>query len=168
MRGLLRQLRHQSDRSRAAADHHDALAGIIDIVGPELRVDDPAVEILDPGEVGRVAPGVIVIAGGHEQEGAGESDFGAVAIRHHGPQRVVARPVRPLDVVTVTDVPIHAIFARRLVEIAQNRRAVRDRLGIGPRLEREAQRVHVRIRADAGITKQVPCAAEPLAPSVIT
>ena len=42
-RHVLRGLRHrrdERDRGRAAADHHHALAGVVDVVGPALRVHD--------------------------------------------------------------------------------------------------------------------------------
>ena len=42
--------RHQGDRGRAAADDDDLLAGVVEVLGPELRVHDLAGEVLDAGE----------------------------------------------------------------------------------------------------------------------
>ena len=52
--GLLRELRHERHGGRAAADHDDALAVVVDVVRPLLRMDDAAVEALDAAE----SPGV--------------------------------------------------------------------------------------------------------------
>src|SRR5207244_2662734 len=46
---------------------------------------------------------------------------------------------------------------------APDRGAVGDRLGLRPRPEPVAERVHVGVRADARVAKQVPRAAEALA-----
>ena len=46
------------------------------------------------------------------------------------------------------------------VEIFEDRRAVGDRLFMLPWFEDKAQRVHVAVRADAGITEQIPCPAQ--------
>src|SRR3546814_12103500 len=42
--------RHDGDRGRARSDHDDLLARIIEILRPELRVDDLPLEILASGE----------------------------------------------------------------------------------------------------------------------
>ena len=151
---------HQRHRGRAAADHDDVLAGVIEIGGPELRVDDPPRKILRPGELGRVALGVIVIARAHEEEIAGHRDRPVGAFRRDRPARVVGRPRRRLDVVVVPDFLVDAVIRGGALEVAQDVRPVGDRLRLGPRPERVAERVHVGIRADAGIAKQVPRPAE--------
>src|SRR5665213_2551366 len=53
--------------------------------------------------------------------------------------------------------------AKAIADVIQNLRPVRDRLVLEPRLERIAQREHVAVGADAGITKQVPGAADAVA-----
>jgi hypothetical protein len=50
------------------------------------------------------------------------------------------------------------------VQVVEDRGPVGYRLLVAPRLEIEAERVHVAVRADAGIAEQVPGAAEVLAP----
>src|ERR1700751_2833690 len=61
------------------------------------------------------------------------------------------------------DLRIQAVLGRGLAHIVQDTRAVRDRLRLGPRLERIAEREHVAVGADAGIAEQVPGAADAVA-----
>ena len=76
------------------------------------------------------------------------------------PACVGGGPCRPPHVVAETDMPVDAEIARGLGHIAQDRRTIRDRLGLGPRTERITQRIHVRIRPDSGIAEQIPCPAQ--------
>ncbi len=62
--------------------------------------------------------------------------------------------------VAEADVPVDAVLGRRLAHVVQDRRAVGDRLGSAPRAEGVAERVHVRVRSDAGVAEQVPGAAD--------
>ena len=48
----------------------------------------------------------------------------------------------------------------RFVQVVEDRRAVGDRLRVAPRLELEAQRVHIAVGADTGIAEKVPGATE--------
>ncbi len=168
MRGLLRHLRHQRHRGRARTDHHHALAGVVDVVGPFLRMHDAAGEILGARKFRRIAVLVIVVAGAHEQEIAGEADrlrraFAGGAFGLHGPARLRRRPGRPLDPVVEADLVLDAVLGSGLADVIQDPRPVRNRLRLGPRLERIAQREHVAVGADAGITKQIPGAADAIA-----
>ena len=61
------------------------------------------------------------------------------------------------------DFLVDAVIGRGLADIVQNPGPVGDRLGLDPRLERIAERKHVRVGADAGIAKQVPGAADAVA-----
>ena len=58
---------------------------------------------------------------------------------------------------------LDAVLGRGLADIVQDPRPVGDRLGLDPRLERIAQRVHVGVGADAGIAEQIPGAADAIA-----
>ena len=60
--GVLGHRRDQRHRGRAAADHHHPLARVVGLLGPVLGVDDGALEVLDPLELGRVALVVAVVA----------------------------------------------------------------------------------------------------------
>ena len=94
--GPLGHRRDQGDRGRAAADHDDALARVVEVGGPVLGVDDLAGEALDALELGRVALVVAVVAGAAEQEVAGKQLAAAVigALDLDRPAGLVARPAR--------------------------------------------------------------------------
>ena len=81
----------------------------------------------------------------------------------HGPARVRRRPRRPLDPMVEADFLVDAVLGGGLAHVIQNPRPVGDRLRLGPRLERIAQREHVAVGADAGIAKQIPGAADAVA-----
>ena len=72
VRRRLGHRRHQRHRGRAAADHHDPLARVVEVLRPVLRVDDLPAEVLDAGELRQVALVVAVVAAAHQQEAAGE------------------------------------------------------------------------------------------------
>src|SRR6185436_12271037 len=82
----------------------------------------------------------------------------------HGPTRLRRRPRRALDAMVEADLPVDAVVDGGLADVIQNVGSVGDRLRLGPRLERVAKREHVRVGADAGIAKQVPGAADAVAP----
>src|SRR5690606_32627708 len=75
------------------------------------------------------------------------------------PARLGRGPARAFHATAKADVPIDPVIASGFLEISKNRGAVRNRLGIGPGPEGEAERIHVGIGTDAGISKQVPGAA---------
>src|SRR5437588_1203160 len=58
---------------------------------------------------------------------------------------------------------VDAVVGGGLADVIQNPRALGDRLRLGPRPERIAERKHVGVGAHAGITKQVPSAADTVA-----
>src|SRR5262249_45951102 len=51
---------------------------------------------------------------------------------------------------------VDAVGGRRLADVAQDRRAVGDRLSVAPRTEAVAEREHVGVRADAWVAEEVP------------
>ena len=53
---------NERHRRRTAADHDDALAGVVEVLRPLLGMDDGARESLDPLELGRVSMVVVVVA----------------------------------------------------------------------------------------------------------
>ena len=148
-------------------DH--ALAGVVEIPRPFLRMHDLAGEVGRAGKFRRVAFLVFVIARAHEQEIAGEADDFGRALAHralglHRPARLRRRPRRAFDAVVEADLPVDAVVDSGLADVIQNPRPVGDRLRLGPRFERIAERIHVRVGADAGIAKQIPGAADAVAP----
>ena len=72
MRCVPGHFRDQGDGGGPAADHHHPLAGVVEIGRPELRMDDASGEIRLAGEVRPVTLSIVVVAGAHVQEGAGD------------------------------------------------------------------------------------------------
>src|SRR6185437_7011240 len=108
----------------------------------------------------------VVIAAAHEEEIAGEARelFLRTDFSLDRPARIGARPCGALDLVTEADVPVDAVLGRGLADIGADGGAVGDRLGLDPGFEAVAERVHVRIRADARIAEQIPGAAYRVTP----
>ena len=130
---------------------------------------DLAGEVGRAGKLRRVAFLVFVIARAHEQEIAGEAhDFGRAlahrALGLHRPARLRRRPRRAFDAMVEADVLVDAVVDSGLAHVVQNPRSVGDRLRLGPRFERIAERIHVGVGADAGIAKQIPGAADAITP----
>ncbi len=166
VRRRLRHLGHQRDGRRAAADHHHALAGVVQVGRPELRMHDAAVEIGRAGELGRVALRVAVVAAAGEQEVAADARAaghtrGVGRVRYlQRPARVGRRPVGTQHLVAEADLAVEAVLHRGVDDVAADRRAVGQRLRVRPRLEGVAQREHVGVGAHAGIAEQIPGAAD--------
>ena len=59
---------HERHRGRAAADDDDALAGDVEVFGPELRVDERPAEVGLAGELGAMAFVVAVVAAADVEE----------------------------------------------------------------------------------------------------
>src|SRR5262249_35452557 len=88
--------RDQRDRRRPAADDHDALARVVEILGPLLRVNNPPAKPRDAGPLWGVSAVVIVVTGAEIKEVAGELDdlFLAPDLDLHHPPRLLRRPRR--------------------------------------------------------------------------
>ena len=156
---------HQRHRRRARADHDHALAGEIEVLLPFLRMQDRTLEPLASGEFGCVSPAVAVIARANQHEIARERDCLARVnfFNFDRPRRSFARPRRFLHAMPAADVPVDAVLARGFLHVFEDRGAVGDCFCVEPRLEAVAERVHVAVRAHAGIAKQVPRAADRVA-----
>src|SRR5947199_8859418 len=61
------------------------------------------------------------------------------------------------------DFLLNTVLFGGLAHIVQNLRPVGDSLCLGPRLERVTQSEHVAVGADAGISEQIPGAADAVA-----
>jgi hypothetical protein len=88
---------HERDRGGAAADDHDSLARVVEVLGPVLGVHDGAPEAVHAGEVREAALVVAVVAAAGEQEPAGELHrlAGVGALGGEAPAGVLARPGGP-------------------------------------------------------------------------
>ena len=157
------QRRHQRHRRRAAADHHDALARRVETVRPRLRMHQRAAERIDAGKVRHETSGIIVISGADEQETAGDVDRRIAPCDLEGPGRVGGRPCGADRLVAEANLSVETVLFRRVSNIVEDRGAVGDRILAEPRPESIAQREHVGIRTDAGITEEIPGAADRVA-----
>ena len=149
----LRHRGHQRHRRRAAADHDHALARIIQIVRPLLRVDDLPPESLRAFEMRRMAARIIIIAAAHVEERAGDMALLAILLDLQRPLGVFGGPARRHHLATEANMPVDPEFLRGVDDVIADRLAIGDGLIARPGVEGEAQRVHVRIRADTGITE---------------
>ncbi len=160
MRRIFGQRRDQRRGGGAGADHDDALALVVEIFGPFLRMHDRALELRHILPLGRIALGVPVIALAHPEEIGGEAKLlaGVGADRVDGPEIALARPFCGMDRVLVADAAAEVIFRDDLAHVFQDLRGGRDRRR-GPRLETVPERVKVAVGADAGIAMGRPGAA---------
>ncbi len=151
---------HERNRRRPAANDDDALAGVVQILGPVLRVDDLAREPLAALEARRKAFVVAVVAAGGEQPSARELRALARGLLHlDRPPSLWRGPRRADHLVVQTHVLAHAVRVGRLAQIAQDVVGTRDGGLGGPRFELVAERVEVGVGADAGVAEEVPRAA---------
>ena len=159
---VLRQRRRQRHRCCTAPNQHNALSGIIEVVGPVLGVNDPSLKTFDPRPVWRVALIIVVVAGTHKEEGAGEPDRRSIRHTHsiHAPTRIDGRPGSAENAMPEMDLSIDPVFTRRLLNVAQDRWTVRHRLQPAPGTKTIAKRMHIRVRTDTRIAKEVPRAAD--------
>src|ERR1019366_395542 len=81
----------------------------------------------------------------------------------HGPALIRRQPRRALAPMVETDFLVDAVIGCGLADVVQNPRPVRNRLRLGPWLERIAQREHVAVGANAGIWELIPGAADAVA-----
>ena len=159
-----RERRDEGHRRRPAADHHHAPAGVVQVLRPGLGVDEPAPVAVGAGKARHEPARVVVVARAGEQEAAGEAD-GRVARPLHlqRPGGLRRGPGGLHDLVAEADQPVRAVLGRRLADVAQDGGPVGDGLGLRPRPEDVAERVHVAVGADAGVAEQVPRPADRLA-----
>ena len=160
MAGFARHRGDHADRGRAAADHHDPFAGVIQRLGPQLGMHHRPGEVLDTGEVRPVGLVVVVVAGAEEQEArpvrASRTVMGGLHCPHVG-RRI---PIRREHPGVELDVAIDVVLVRGVDQIGADVLAVGDVLRPGPRLPRERQREDVAVGADTGIAVQVPGAPD--------
>src|SRR5690606_21745596 len=89
----------------------------------------------------------------------------AVAALHpHRPKCLLAVPAGGKHPVAIADVVHRTGFLSRFFYIAFDIRPVGNGLAPGPGLVRIAEGIHVRIRADTGVAKQIPGTAYCIAP----
>jgi hypothetical protein len=162
--GGLSHGRDEGHCRRAATDHHHPVAGIVKVLGPVLRMDDPAAERVLPFEPRRVTV-VGVVAGSREQEVARHVEDLAVAgpLDSDDPVTARRREVSADDLVPEVDVRAEVVLVDRLVQVVEDLAGVSDRVVLRPRLEAEAERVEASVRPDPGVAEEVPGSADRIA-----
>ncbi len=158
MRGLFRHRGKQCDRRCAAADDHDPLARVIEVLGPVLRMHDLATEGLGAGELRREPRVVVVVARATEDPSrtdlASRSGVGVFDVDR--PPRGVRRPHGRHHTMPIPDQRSEIVLVDRLVEVIEDSRGVGDRLSIGPGLEVVPEGVQVRVGPNPRVAEQVP------------
>jgi len=127
-----------------------------------LRMDDLPGEALRPLEGRRVTVVVAVVARARQQEAARHPDRLArlAPVDVEGPAAIRRRPLGR-DHPLVEAHPLgDPVVARRIPDVAEDRRPVGDRAAVLPRTEGVAERVHVGIRPDTRIPEEVPRPAD--------
>ncbi|SIM14672.1 Uncharacterised protein [Mycobacteroides abscessus subsp. abscessus] len=147
----------------ATADDDDPLTGVVQILGPVLRVDHLSGEILDALELGREALVVAVVTRAAQQELSGEFDRLTRMLDLQRPQPTLGGPLGADDLVAESDLFRHTELTRSLGHVLPDGGAVGDALGARPGPEVVAEREHVRIRAHTRVAEQIPGAADALA-----
>ena len=127
-------------------------------------MDELTLERVGARKVRHVAVVVVVVPGAGNQEPALELLVfaGRFVRRGHKPAAPRAVPVRAHRLETVVDVVLDAVFARRLSDVFANRRTIGQHLERVPGPELVSKAEHVGIGPNAGITEQIPGAAQPL------
>ena len=123
-------------------------------------------EICDALKRRRVAFFVTVVTTAHEQKIAGEARASASlrARGFHRPTGLLGGPGGRLHLLIELNVLVDAALGGGLLHIGQNRRPIGNRLGRQPGLGVIAHGVHVTVRSNPGIAKQIPGAADGFAP----
>lgn len=119
-RGGLGEVGEEGDGRGAAADDDDALVRVIEVLGPELRVDYAAFEGLEAGDRGGAWGLVVVVAGSENDELSLYFSCEAVMVHGQCPLLGLGRPVHRLDFVSVSDAVIDAVLLYRVLEIFFN------------------------------------------------
>src|SRR5690606_38986642 len=135
--GVARHRRDDRDGGRAAADDDDLLPGVVEVLGPELRVHDGAGEVRQPGEAGIVRLVVVVVAraGDEEPRRPGLGSVGSVDLDRPAPRG--RGPAGGIDAAAEADAAVDAGLPRGVLEVRQDLVAVDDRVLPAPWTERE-------------------------------
>src|SRR6185369_14708692 len=145
VRRALSHRRDERDRSSAAADNDNALARVVEIFRPLLRVYDRSAEARDAGPVRCVTARVVVVAGAEIDEVTSDLDRCVVCSGFNvdSPARISRRPRSTTHTMVVADCFIYIVLGCRLANVAQDCGTVGDRFGVTPWAEAIAERVHV-------------------------
>ena len=156
--------RDQRDRRRPAADDDHLLSRVVEVLRPELRMNDLAIELAEVEA--RIERLVVVVITGTQIEPVGGQLFPFAIAGFDGylPVGGSAVEIGRNNLVSKPDMLCDAAFVGNALEVAQYDRAVGDRLFMTPRFEFESQRMHVAVGAHTRIAEQIPGAAKVLSP----
>ena len=163
VRGLAGQGGHQRDRGGSTADDDHLLAGVVEVLRPELRVHHRAGEVGQAGEFRGVGLGVVVVAGAEEHQAAAVGLALAVLGDVHRPGVGGRVPVRRGHRGVEADVRVDAVLAGGALHVVTDLIAVGHVFVATPRLPRPAEREDRGVRAHARVAEQVPGAADAVA-----
>jgi hypothetical protein len=104
-------------RRGTGADDDNGLVGVVEILGPELRVHDFPGEVLDARDHGGERLIVVVVAGAHKHKAALECLGRAVRVDGERPGLLGRRPVGGIDLVPELDFLVDAIHGSRLLDV---------------------------------------------------
>ncbi|MNO93284.1 hypothetical protein D3C76_848810 [compost metagenome] len=166
MAGLVGHRRNQRGSGGPAANDHDILVAIVQVLGPMLGMDPHTFEVVLPWKGGQKTLVMVVVAGAAEQESAGVMpDIPAGFVQHRQlPQALLAAPVRTEGPEAVMDLVGKAVLLCGVLDVAPDRGTVSQHLGAVPKAELVAVAEHVGVGADAWIAEQVPGSAHALTP----
>ena len=150
-----RDLRHELDGRGPGADHGDAASAQVEVVAPGGGVEDLALEVLEPGDVGERGVG--------ERAGAEDDRVGGPGAlrRRHGPALVVVRPAGLGDLVVVPGEAVDPVLGRHPLQVGVDLRLGGERAApVGVRREREGVEVAGHVAGAARVGVVPPGAAD--------
>ena len=110
--------RHQLHRGRAGADHGDMLAVELDVVRPQRRMQDRALEVFLALEAG--AGGIVELADGRDQRGGFKGFFAALRLQRRDPAPLAFVPARRCQLGIDAQMLADAVFLGDLLQIAEH------------------------------------------------
>lgn len=164
VRHLIGHRRDERHCRGAAADHDDALAAVVQILRPMLRMHDPPLETFRAFEARAVALIVSIVAASAEQPaGPDRADIAADSVADPDrPKALTAQPVRRFHLLLVLDDRPQIELLNGFAKVLEDVPCVRQHFVLDPGLEVETEGVEVRVGSNAGIFEQIPCSANPL------
>ena len=146
---VIHHRRHHGNSSRSTTHDNHLLALVIQILRPELRMNKLALEVVDTGDI-RLQRGIVVVV-----TRTSDQPLGPV---HHRPRLsaniipnlhlkppplFVAPPIRLHNLVSIPDLLVQIELVRRLLQVAHDALAARNRVLRPPWVELEAQGMQV-------------------------